>query len=137
MLLTILEKTLKDAGYSVTHARKEVFKTLLTHQPLTIRELSVLLMPNTDRASVYRTVNLFEKIGVVKKVYTGWKYKIELSELFNPHHHHLHCTKCQKIISFEEPPEIDKILHALEEKYSFTVSSHQFELQGLCKNCQS
>lgn len=135
--LQTLSHALKKAGHSTTKARKEVFEVLSSHhQPLTMREIGDILSKKIDRASVYRVIEVFEKIGVVHRVYTGWKYKIELSEVFHPHHHHIYCTTCHSTISFKEPVELEHILRDLERKHSFTISSHQFEIQGICPNCK-
>lgn len=89
-----------------------------------------------DRASVYRAVDLFEKLSIVQRLNTGWKYKIELTDKFTHHHHHLTCTKCQATIAMNElqlEHFIDQIAHA----HGFEPESHQIEIQGLCKSCRN
>jgi len=80
-------------------------------------------------------LELFEKIGISIRIYTGWKYKVELSDQYSHHHHHMLCTSCDKIIAFEESEGFLKELLKLEQKHGFLAKSHSLELQGLCKNC--
>src|SRR5258706_9697189 len=94
----LLFKTwLKKHGYSCTDPRKTLFNVLQNHNSLTIVELTSLLN-QFDRATVYRTVKLFEKLRVIDRVSVGWKHKLELSNLFQHHHHHLVCTNCGRVL---------------------------------------
>ncbi len=88
-----------------------------------------------DRASVYRAVSLFEELGVVQRLNTGWKYKIELTDIFTGHHHHLSCTRCGKTIALHELG-LEQNIAALAGEHNFKVTSHQIEIQGLCPECQ-
>src|ERR1700722_13846047 len=87
-----LKAALKSREYSLTAARQAVFSALLDKEPQTMQQL-VAACPTIDRASVYRTVSLFEQLGVVQRLQIGWKYKLELSDRFHHHHHHLTCVK--------------------------------------------
>lgn len=131
----ILAATLKRAGYSTTQPRLAVFRALLQHAPVNMNELTQLLIAHTDRASIYRTVQLFERVGIATRLQMGWKYKIELSDAFSPHHHHLTCTQCGKIIAIEENPTIEFELRQLALEADFELSGHQLELQGRCADC--
>ncbi len=88
-----------------------------------------------DRASVYRTISLFEKLGVVHRIQIGWKYKIELSDDFHHHHHHLTCLKCGRVIPFEEDDELLQSLNSVANSHNFSIETHQLEVQGLCDEC--
>jgi Fe2+ or Zn2+ uptake regulation protein len=131
-----LRHKLQDTGYSLTKPRLTVFGALQSPTPHSMRELVVSLEGIVDRASIYRTVALFEELGIVVRVNQGWKYKLELSDEFTPHHHHLSCANCQRIISFDEPTELVTILNGLAAKHGFALSGHSLEIQGLCPECQ-
>lgn len=89
-----------------------------------------------DRASVYRTVALFERLGIVQRLNTGWKYKIELTDKFAEHHHHLTCTHCGRTITMNES-ELEVLISKLAAHHNFAPTSHQIEIQGLCERCQT
>lgn len=89
-----------------------------------------------DRASVYRTIALFEQLGIVQRLQIGWKYKLELSDDFHQHHHHLTCLQCGAIRPLNEDPRLEKRLALLAEAQDFLMVNHQLEIQGVCKNCR-
>ncbi len=125
---------LRENGHSLTKTRQNVFRALDIDEPLTMHEL-VERCREIDRASVYRSIALFEQIGIVRRLYTGWKYKIELSDRFGLHHHHATCSNCGKIIALEEDTALESAIRRLAERHAFTVTGHEIELTGLCRQC--
>lgn len=128
------KKILRDNQQSVTGARLGVFRALLGQEPLSMNAL-VARVQGTDRASVYRAVELFERLGIVQRLNTGWKYKLELTDKFAAHHHHLTCTHCGRTIAMNES-ELELIIEKLSAEHQFKPQSHQIEIQGLCEMCQ-
>lgn len=131
-----LKKLLADHGRSVTRQRLAVFEALAVAGPLTAAQLAKNLAPVADKVSVYRAVDLFVKIGVAHRVWTGFKSKIELSEDFSPHHHHFTCTGCAKTIELASD-ELEKTLDALAKKHGFKPTHHSVELSGTCTQCRN
>jgi len=125
---------LKQACYSLTVARTAVFEALLNQEPQSMRTL-VARLPQIDRASVYRTVDLFERLGIAQRLYTGWKYTIELTDKFTAHHHHLTCTNCGKTIAMEED-ELETFIEQIARRHGLVPSAHQIEIQGVCLECR-
>lgn len=130
-----LRRLLKAEGQSLTLARQTVFKALLHQEPLTMHKL-VERCGSIDRASVYRTVALFERIGLAQRLQTGWKYKIELADTFHDHHHHATCIQCGRTTVLPEDVSIEQSLGLLAKEIGFQPSRHQVELQGYCNDCQ-
>lgn len=126
---------LKDNGYSVTQKRLYLFKVIEGKEPLTMSEIYAVTRHTLDRASIYRIISLFEKLGVVQRVNIGWKYKIELSDRFAEHHHHLTCINCHKIIPISER-ELESFISSLAHSYRFDPVDHQVEVQGYCEVCR-
>ena len=126
---------LKKQGYSLTKTRQAVFKALADSDALSMNQLVRKLQHKMDRSSIYRTIELFEKLGIVNRLQIGWKYKLELSEAFAGHHHHATCLNCEKIIAFEESQELESDIHKLAEGLGFKLTSHTLELRGLCNDC--
>ena len=60
-----LRETLKSNGSSLTAPREAVFLTLLDQEPQTLSDIAKRLTGKVDRASVYRTIDLFEKLGII------------------------------------------------------------------------
>lgn len=130
------KKILKKNELRLSEARLALYEFLAKHdRPLSTNKLVTSLSAHSDRASIYRNIELFEKIGIINKVYTGWKYRVELSEKFRPHHHHLTCTSCGKIIPIHLGEKMEKAILNFGDKHGFKITDHQIELRGLCKNC--
>lgn len=135
--LAKLKKVLKDHNYSVTKTRQQVFNALADSDTLGMNQLIIKLKNKMDRASVYRTIDIFEKLGIVNRLQIGWKYRLELSDAFIEHHHHAICLNCEKIIAFEESPELEKDIDKLAAELGIKLASHSLELKGTCRECQT
>ena len=130
------KQMLEESGYSRTNARLLIFKCLQSSkEPLTLREIYMQLQTQIDRTSVYRNVELFELLGVVRRIQIGWKYKLELSEAYSTHHHHAVCSRCGAITSFEENKILKEGIVSLASDLQFSLAGHSLELQGICKQC--
>jgi Fur family ferric uptake transcriptional regulator len=127
---------LKKHRQSVTQARLAVFSALLGQEPMSMHELVDKVQKDVDRSSAYRAVDLFEKLGIVQRLNTGWKYKIELTDTFNDHHHHLTCASCGKTIPLNEE-HLESVVEGLARQHGFKVTAHQIEIQGICPECQA
>lgn len=132
-----LHAVLKQHSHSLTTARIVVFEALEDHEPQTMATLVAACQPQIDRASVYRTTTLFEQLGIVQRLQIGWKYKLELSDSFHSHHHHITCTQCAATVPIPEDTHLESHLNAAAAAAGFTSSGHQVEIQGLCAACNS
>ena len=83
-------------------------------------------------ATVYRTVKLFEELGIVAKHdFKGGKARYE--ELNEGHHDHLVDIKTGEIIEFVDE-EIEKLQQKVADKYGYKLVDHKLELYGIKKN---
>lgn len=121
----------------VTQSRTTVFELLDQNQPQSIRDMLKLSKGSVDRVSLYRNIDLFEKLGIVQRVYIGWKYKLELTDQFVAHHHHLTCSGCGKVIDIKEEDNISSFINHVGTKYDFAPVRHQFEIEGYCSICKA
>lgn len=128
---------LKQRGQSLTTARLAVFKALQDKEPQTMGEVVRACVGKADRASVYRAIALFEQLGIVQRLQIGWKYKLELSDAFHRHHHHLTCSRCGAVIPLPEDRQLEARLHTLARSQDFIMKDHQLEIQGLCAGCRA
>ncbi len=137
IMKTLLKKVLRNNNYSVTVVRQFVFELLLDHEPQSMHELADRAKGQVDRASLYRTIGLFENLGIAQRVYVGWKYKVELTDIFDHHHHHLSCLSCSKLVALKEDDAIERLIHSLAEANGMTAERHQLEIQGYCQACRA
>ncbi len=129
-----LEQTLRSAGYSSTKSRKHVFETLEAKGLLSISELTAEC-PRVDRASIYRILELFEKLHIITKIPHGFKYKVELSDSFASHHHHIRCQRCGRDQRLENEA-LESYIKTLFVSLDFEPTSHVIELSGICSACR-
>ena len=87
-------------------------------------------------ASVYRTIELFCRLGVLTEVDhmpEGRRY--ELSDDYREHHHHLICRECGKTEDFEDC-EMEEIEKLIRRRFRFKVTRHDLRFIGVCQRCQ-
>ena len=83
-------------------------------------------------ATVYRTVKLFEEVGILAKHdFRGGKARYE--ELSEGHHDHLIDIKTGEITEFVDE-DIEKLQKKVAEKYGYDLVDHKLELYGVKKN---
>jgi Fur family transcriptional regulator, ferric uptake regulator len=132
-----LQQALKSSHMSSTKPRQVVFEALLDHEPQTMHQVVAGCKSLVDRASVYRTIALFERLGIVQRLQIGWKYKLELTDSYMHHHHHLSCVSCGQTIPLPEDVKLEHRLTSLARQQGFSPQDHQLEIRGLCKQCKT
>ncbi len=128
-----LKSILKDSGYSLTSPRQLVFNEL-QQGPITHTRLANAVIATVDRATVYRTLDLFERLGVVNRIWHGQKNQVELSEIFLPHHHHAVCQRCGTTVDIIST-ELEQLLARLARANEFLAVEHSVEINGYCSSC--
>ena len=101
------------------------------------------LNPRIGLTSVYRTLELMSNMGMVYKTEFGdGCARYELSEVAGgrKHHHHIVCTKCGKIINYDDFSEkeiqvICNLQKEFEKKYQVRISHHSVQYYGECYKC--
>lgn len=125
---------LKKNKHYITQARLRLFVVLQKHPALSIKKL-ISQLPKHDRATVYRNITTFERLGIISRLQMGWNSKIELSDVFQHHHHHFTCVKCARIITLPENALLEAEISKLAKSHSSKPVDHQLEIRGYCKSC--
>lgn len=89
---------------------------------------------NISRATVYRTLALFEECGIIKKALKDEDTSYYEVITMNEHHDHLICIVCGEIIEFCSE-KIEEIQNEIYSKYHYIPTSHQLILKGICDKC--
>lgn len=100
--------------------------------------------PNVGLTTVYRTLDLLEGMGVVAKLHFGdgrSRYELIESLTKRGHHHHLVCTKCKRVIDYddfvaEELELLKKVERELSKKHGFQIMGHVIQFYGKCPRCK-
>jgi Fur family ferric uptake transcriptional regulator len=92
--------------------------------------------PNIDRATVYRTIELLKKLGMIDELdlmhLNGEKHYFEVKT--QQDHLHLACFGCGKIIEFATPA-FEGLKQEIAAKNEFEVQVIRLEVGGLCSLC--
>ena len=129
---------LRDAGYKLTNARLTVLTALETGDGhITSTELleRVNELDSTiGRASVFRTLDLFTRLNIVRPTYIDSSVTPTYVFMPNGHHHHIICTNCNRVIEFENCG-LDALTHELEQRLHVHLTGHLLEFYGICDHC--
>ncbi|NMB02286.1 MAG: transcriptional repressor [Firmicutes bacterium] len=89
-------------------------------------------------ATVYRNLELLEKLGIIHRFEYGdgqSRYEIRLDEGEEHYHHHLICKKCGYIGEFHSDL-LEAIERRIDEEKDFQVTDHCLRFFGLCAKCR-
>lgn len=136
MLDQKLQVLLQQNRRSLTKPRLAVFNALVDNGSLSMQQLVYACLPRADRATIYRVIELFEKLGVTRRVQLGWKYRLELSDIFREHHHHVECTACGKVADLHEDESFEQLITEVALRVGYKATEHSLEIRGLCAACQ-
>lgn len=131
---------LRQAGYKLTEARVVVLNAIeqlgghVTSAQ--VLERVSALAPNIGRASVFRTLDLLTRLGIVRPTYIDSSATPRYVLMRDGHHHHIICTSCNKTIEFEDCG-LDAIAKTLEERLHVKLTGHLLEFFGVCATCQA
>lgn len=134
-MLDKFQTALKEHGRSVTKPRLLLFTYLQQHEATTVKAFLDDNLAIADRASLYRTLQLFKEVGVVEERLAAGRRLIELTDTYDAHHHHLTCSRCGSCVAVDMP-EVEAALHAFCQARGFRVGKHLIEADGLCTSCQ-
>src|SRR5688572_14439313 len=88
-----------------------------------------------SRATVYRTLELLVKSGLVRRVHLGEEHYHYEHVSGNSHHDHLICTVCGGVIEFHDEALEQRQLEICEKK-KFTPTFHNLQILGVCDSCR-
>jgi Fur family ferric uptake transcriptional regulator len=133
---------LAGEGYRPTGPRRTVVEEILRRRtPFTSAELWEAVQdsaPGVGRATVFRTLDLMGRLGVVQRIHRDAEDGRCHAYLAcdDSHHHHLICNVCGRVTDFEEEHELDELVREIEQRTAFRVEGHRLELVGVCPQCQ-
>ena len=118
-----IAELLRSNGYKVTPQRLAVYDAI---------DHNMTQYPSMSLATVYKTMEIFAKIGVVKILQCGedaHRYDYNTSQ-----HAHIRCVKCNRVLDVD----IDEgqLARQAEAQTGFSVSGVSLSFLGVCKDCQ-
>jgi Fur family transcriptional regulator, ferric uptake regulator len=132
-------RTLEYRGYRASAPRGAVVDALAELGcSATAREIADRLHDrgrSAGLASVYRTLELLERLRLVKRLDVGnggARYEPELPT--GEHHHHLVCDRCGTVSTFEDD-DLERAIERLSSRVDFDIGAHDVTLRGECPAC--
>ncbi|MDX6445392.1 MAG: Fur family transcriptional regulator, ferric uptake regulator [Blastocatellia bacterium] len=91
--------------------------------------------PTVGQTTVYRTLRLLTEAGLAREVRFGDGRAHYEHNYKHPHHDHMICSDCGKIIEFYSP-ELEAIQDAMAAKHKFELTEHLLRMIGVCADCR-
>ena len=130
---------LQQQGLKLTNERAALVREIFaTHYHFDADELLFRLKDagvKISRATIYRTLELLVKCGMVRRVHLGEDHYHYESVGQNSHHDHLICTTCGEVIEFHDPA-LEKLQLQICANKKFTPTFHNLQILGVCNDCR-
>jgi len=132
------KKLFKQENISDFEDRFKVLEVFLqTEHHVTVSEIIQILEENgyeLDPAFVRETLKLICRFGFARKIrFNHGHVQYEHIHL-GQHHDHMICTKCKKIIEFQNE-KIENLQAQVSHAYGFHMLQHKLEIYGICSEC--
>ncbi|QCX32732.1 transcriptional repressor [Caloramator sp. E03] len=137
-----LKQRLKTGGYKLTPQRRAVLNVIIDNEGkhLSTEEIYDIVKkecPEIGLATVYRTLQLLEKMGLVCRMnFDDGCNRYELIHEEEDHqHHHLVCINCGNVEEVEGDL-LETLEEKIEQKYDFKITNHSVKFFGYCSKCK-
>lgn len=129
-------ETLKNFGVRLTLPRKTVLQVLANNRegltPEEVCRLGRASHPGLGLVTVYRALELFEKLGMIRRVHSGGHCQSYSASFGDTHF--VVCTKCGRVAEFPCCGLLPLYGH-VRAKTGYNVTGHILEITGLCPSC--
>jgi Fur family ferric uptake transcriptional regulator len=130
---------LQTQGLKLTSERTALVREIFaTHYHFEADELLFKMKEKAvkiSRATVYRTLELLVKSGMVRRVHLGEDHYHYEHVRGDSHHDHLICTTCGAVIEFHDE-ELERRQREICDRKKFTPTFHNLQILGVCDACR-
>jgi Fur family transcriptional regulator, ferric uptake regulator len=136
-----IKESLKQKGFKLTTQRRAILDVIIENREkhLSSEEIYELVKekyPEIGLATVYRTLQLFDELGVIYKLnFDDGRSRYELYHNEDHQHHHLICLKCGSVIEMEGDL-LENLEEAIENTKNFQIVDHNVKFFGYCSKCK-
>lgn len=137
-ILQTFQEHLGRRGLKLTRQREEILRCLMSaERHLGVDAIYTQLKkqdPSLGRATIFRTVKLLQECGLVAEVGSvngGAKFELKADR---PHHDHMICVECSRIIEFQSPM-MERFQDEAIRRQGFVALWHRHEIFGRCAAC--
>lgn len=140
--INAIKRKLQEKGYKLTTQRRAIINAIVDNheEHLSCDEIYNIVRddyPELGIATVYRTLQLFEKLNIVYRLnFDDGCSRYELTTgSESHHHHHLICLSCGKV-SEVKIDLLDALEEEIENEGQFTIVDHNVKFYGYCNGCK-
>lgn len=137
MSVTTLMRAFRTQGLKLTRSRLAVWRVLTdTTEHLKVAEVLRRARRIDGRiglASVYRTMDLLERLRLVKHVHLDHRHR-HYATATDGHCHHLVCRTCGVVVEFSDC-QADAMVRVLARRTKFRIEGHCMDFFGQCPAC--
>jgi Fur family transcriptional regulator, ferric uptake regulator len=127
----------RERGLRVSAARRLVLEALLAADgPMSAEQIATGIggrVPASDIGSVYRNLQAFEEIGVVRHVHLGHGPGLHALAVTGEREY-LTCERCADFRAVQ-PEELDAVRDLVESRFGYRPRFTHFPIVGLCPSC--
>jgi len=138
-LLESFRRYLRDHRQPVTRQRDRVAEVvLLSDEHLSVEQIRRRLAQQGGQvglATIYRTLELLEKSGLVRGHDFGQGFRRYEPLSAQAHHEHLICRRCGSVEEFSHE-RLERMLPIIADEHGFQPERHRVEIYGVCRSCQ-
>ena len=128
---------LSEQGYRLTPQRMMVLSAIANSEHhISAEEIYVQVVakyPHVNISTVYRTLDLLKRLGLVTETDLGGG-RVRYHPADKGHHHHLVCQECGAIIDLDESV-LSSLKSRLLQEYKFSADLRHLAIFGRCSNC--
>jgi Fur family ferric uptake transcriptional regulator len=128
---------LAERGYRLTPQRLMILSAIEeSDSHISAEEIHARIVsryPNVNISTVYRTLELLKRLGLVTETDMG-EGRVRYHPAEKGHHHHLVCQECGAIIDLDESL-LTPLRSALLREYGFRADLKHLAILGRCVNC--
>ena len=135
---TEMAHMLHQAGYRITQPRLAILQVLQENDqglnPEEVYQQGRAICSSLGLVTVYRTLDLFSRLGLVRRVHSEHHCHSYVGTSTN--RHHLICNGCHRVIDFP-CVGLDSLIESVRRQTGYAITAHLLELSGLCPECQT
>lgn len=141
-VMNTLKKKIRDHKYKFTSQRQVILQAFLDSQENHMSAEDVFnvvkqIDPDIGLATVYRALELFSSLDLLKKLDFGdgrSRYEINDNNLSHSHYH-LICLGCGRVTEFSYD-FLSEIKDKIRKENGFEIVDYQLKFYGYCKDCE-
>lgn len=139
-LLARFRAHMRDHNLPLTQQREAIASVVFHAEGhLSVEDIERILRDDrvhVGKATVYRTLDLLVRAGLVDEHDFGEGFKRYEPTGARSHHEHVICTECGKVVEFTSD-RIERMNMLIAEEYGFQHRHHRLDIYGVCADCQS